>query len=189
MKRFLLSIISFGMFFTYANGACQGWEHGQIIPGAGQPNGSTAPKEYCWESSIVEGTGLIVYKGELYNFEKEDLRDKDETILTWFATETYHMEYGIEYYGIFFYFDIYGFPQSAPQRVYSSNGKVGRLIKKIDIASPSGNILNGTRYKYFIPYKKVSEVTSVWDLNIKSEITVFTYGNTGIELKDKIKIN
>jgi len=189
MKKLLLAIISFGMFFTYANGACQGWEHGQVIPGAGQPNGSTSPKAYCWEASLIEGTGLIAHNGNLYSFEKEDLKDKDETVLTWFATKTYHMEYGIRYFGIYFSFDIYGFPQYAPERVYTSFGKRGRLIKTINIPSPSGKIWNGKRYIYFIPYKKVSEAKTYNDINIKGKISVYGFGKgINTELLDEITI-
>ncbi len=96
MKKLVLAILSLGMLLSSANAACQGWEHGQVVPGGGQPNGSTAPKPYCWQATNIKS--MVFYEGNLYHPVAESLYDKSETFFNYLAYDQ-RITYGESYFG------------------------------------------------------------------------------------------
>ncbi|BFU77504.1 hypothetical protein ALC152_07190 [Arcobacter sp. 15-2] len=162
MKRLLFIVISLGLFLSTVNAACAKWE----------ATGGTAPGDYCWEISKIEKT--LRHNGNYHDDVYEDLRDKTETHYEWFATIPKMMSDGEYYYGIYIYYDVYGIPGRQPSFITFDKAMSTVLVEQSTILSPSGNIVNGTRYKYFIAYKKASKVTGINDVNIKGKLTVYS---------------
>ena len=102
MKKLILIIVSLGaLFFTSANadGHCQNWEHGQKIR-PDQPNGSVAPKPYCWQVSDL--TGIVDISGIKYNATELPVQGHNDSYYNFYgAYEDY--AYGELYVGIYVY--------------------------------------------------------------------------------------
>jgi len=176
MKKLLLIVIGLGMFISNANASCATWE----------ATGGTAPGEYCWEISFISGHAY--YKDDIVGG-REKLIDREETSLIWFATVKEAMADGKFHYGIYIDYDVYGIPNRPPIWVMydnPTNGSSGVLVAQKSIDSPSGNIVNGTRYRYFIPYKLVENNDTYNDVNIKGDIVFY---GPGFEIKDRIKVH
>ncbi|RLA79107.1 MAG: hypothetical protein DRG78_13590, partial [Epsilonproteobacteria bacterium] len=57
--------------------------------------------------------------------------------------------YGEEHYGTFVEVEVYGLPQNQPS--ITLQGRQGIFLEKVDFNSLSGDIYNGTTYKFYVP--------------------------------------
>jgi len=192
MKRFLLSVLSFGMFFSYANASkCEGAENSMTrcyeisAIRAGLERGIAAPS----------GAGLH-YGG--YNKQTnrwhlfEDLRAQTSTVrqtqYVWFATELKYL-YGEDFFGVLVDVDSYRTKYTAeeqPVRV-TIGAKFGVLVSQGSIIK-DGYVI-GQRYRYFIRHVPLSQVSTYGDINVKENIEVYASGNSGLEVKDSVSFN
>ncbi len=179
MKKLIFTILSLGILFTNnanADGFCPNWEHGEIVnmPGADQPNGSVAPKPYCWQVSDL--TGIVDISGTKYVANELAVQGRSDSYYNFFGGyEDY--AYGELYVGIYVFAEVYGYPQDTPKVTF--NNLSGVLKGTDNVTSLSGNILNGTRYKFFIPVKISNSITGWSDLDLYGTIRIFD----GVTLK------
>jgi hypothetical protein len=86
------------------------------------------------------------------------------------------------YVGIYVFAEVYGFPQNTPTVTFNN---LSAILKETDnVKSLSGNILNGTRYKFFIPIKTSDSVTSWSDIDLSGRVNIFD----GVNLKREFTI-
>lgn len=170
MKKLIFIILSLGILFTNnasADGFCQNWEDGQIIM-PDQPNGSVAPKPYCWQVSDL--TGVVDISGNKYIAEELGVAGRSDSYYNFFGGyEDY--AYGEYYVGMYVFVEVYGFPQDTPKVTF--NHLPGVLKGTDDVKSLSGNILNGTRYKFFIPVKESNAISGWNDLDLYGIVRIF----------------
>ena len=171
MKKLIFMILSLGMLFTSnasADGFCQNWEHGEIVPGGQQPNGSTAPKPFCWQISDL--TGAVDIFGTKHIANEYPVQGKSNSNYNFFgAYQDY--SYGELYVGIYVYAEVYGYPQNTPKVTFNHHS--GILKSTNNVLSSSGNIINGTRYKFFIPIEKPANISSWNDLDLYGTVRIF----------------
>lgn len=180
MKKLIFLILSLGILFTNnasADGFCQNWEQGEIVnqPGANQPNASVAPKPYCWQVSDLQGAVNI--NGSIYltgddenNNEGVHVSGRSDSYYNFYGYyENY--AYGEMYRGIYVFVEVYGFPQDTPKVTF--NNLPGILKGTSNVTSLSGNILNGTRYKFFIPVKTTASAVYMSDLDLNGIVRIF----------------
>ena len=120
MKKLIFVILSLGVLFTSnasADGFCPNWEYGEIVymPGADQPNGSVAPKPYCWQVSDI--TGIVDISGIKYLMDPDyrfNVKGRYDSYYNFFgAYEDY--AFNEIYIGIYVYVEVYGIPQKHPE--------------------------------------------------------------------------
>ncbi|PID87065.1 MAG: hypothetical protein CSB13_01310 [Chloroflexi bacterium] len=82
------------------------------------------------------------------------------------------------YYGSYIKVGVHGYPQDEP---IVKMGYRSRILVSIEnINSPSGNILNGKEYEFFMPYIPTSQARYMSDIDIHDTIKVYD----GTSLKD-----
>jgi len=173
MKKLILAIVSVGLLLisnANADGLCQNWEHGQKIRND-QPNGYTAPKPYCWQVSDL--AGLVNFNGGWYHIQSDDplpVQGRYDSYYNFYGWEKSYA-YGEMYYGIYVFVEVYGLPQNTPK--VTLNHKPGILKGRDNVTSLSGNIINGTRYKFFIPVETVASAQTMNDLDVQGTIRIF----------------
>lgn len=172
MKKLILAILSLGLLLTSnasADGHCQNWEHGQKIR-PDQRNGSVAPKPYCWQVSDL--AGLVNFQGRLHHFKDNTplkVQGRNDSYYNFYGWEKSYA-YGEIYYGIYVFVEVYGLPQNTPKVTF--NYKQGILKGTDNVKSLSGNIINGKRYKFFIPVASTSSVKSLKDIDLNGTIRI-----------------
>jgi hypothetical protein len=181
MKKLIFSILSLGVLLissASADGFCQNWEAGQIIR-PDQPNGSVAPKPYCWQVSDL--SGAVNIGGTMYIAKELKVQGRNDSYYNFYGFDEDYA-YGEMYYGVYVFAEVYGFPQNTP--IVTFNNLSAILKGTDDVKSLSGNILNGTRYKFFIPIKTVAS-TAYWsDIDLSGRVNIFD----GVNLKREFTI-
>lgn len=177
MKKLFLTILLISMYCinlnadTYTSN-CPRWEAGGVVKDSnGNPINvpGTAPAAYCWDTVKIEGYGLyngLVYGGETLT--------TNTSSLDWFANKTLYV-YGENYAGVYVYIDVLGYPQNVPTVKLDST--IGVLVSTTNIYSPSGSILNGKEYKFFIRKTPVAQAISWTDIDVKGYIYVYDGAN------------
>lgn len=173
MKKLFLTILLVGLWCINLNAAaynsyCPQWEAGGVVRDSiGNPINvpGTAPAAYCWDTVKIEGYGL--YNGLAYGAET---LTTNTSFLDWFANKSLYV-YGENYAGVYVSVAVMGFPQNVPTVKLDST--IGVLIETKNITSPSGSILNGKEYKFFIRKTPVAQVTSLPDIDVKGYIYVY----------------
>jgi hypothetical protein len=188
MKKLIFSILSLGVLLISSasgDGFCQNWEAGQIIR-PDQPNGSVAPKPYCWQVSDLQGAVNI--SGTMYLTGNNE--DNDEGVKVQGRNDSYYNFYGFYedyvygemYRGMYVFVEVYGFPQNTPTVTFNNLSAI--LKGTDDVKSLSGNTLNGTRYKFFIPIKTVASTVYWSDIDLSGRVNIFD----GVNLKREFTI-
>jgi len=173
MKKLIFAILSLGLLLTSnasADGYCPNWEHGQIITDD-QPNGSIPPLPYCWQVSNLEG--IVYHQGQLLQATPDifHVSGIDNSVYDFIALDVDYAYGSTEYYGIYVFVEVYGLPQNTPS--VSLNNHFGVLKETTNIYSQSGSIINGHKYKFFIPYIPVDELTYYHEIDINGVVKIY----------------
>ncbi len=176
MKKLFLTILLVGLWCinlnadTYTSN-CPRWEAGGVVVynGVQQNVPGAAPSAYCWDTVRIDG--YTEYNGLVYGGE---ILTTDRSSFDWYANKTLYL-YGENYAGVYVYVDVLGYPQNVPTVKLDST--IGVLISTTNIYSPSGSILNGKEYKFFIRKIPVAQVTSWTDIDVKGYIYVYDGAN------------
>lgn len=173
MKKLFLTILLVSLYCINLNAAaynskCAQWEAGGVVKDSyGNPLNvpGTAPSAYCWDAVKIEG--YASYNGIDYGSER---LTSNTSFLNWFANRTSYV-YGENYYGVYVYVAVMGYPQDVPTVKLDST--IGVLIETKNIASPSGSILNGKEYKFFIRKIPVAQAVYMSDIDVSGNIYVY----------------
>lgn len=178
MRKLFLTILLVSLWCINLNAAaydsyCQQWEAGGVVYDSsnGKPLNvpGTAPAAYCWDTVKIEG--YAVYNNLVYGSER---LNSSSSFLNWFANKVSYI-YGENYYGIYITVAVMGFPQNVPTVKLDST--IGVLVSTGNIASPSGNILNGKEYKFFIRKIPVAQAVYLSDIDVSGNIYVYDGAN------------
>jgi len=183
MKRFLLTVVSFSLLFTYANASkCAGAENTMtrcyevsLITADGRPYGLIPGGYYPPTQTWYTGENIKGYSGR-------------QTGLTWYAMEIKNL-YGELHYGIKVEVDSYRTKYKAeeqPVRVTLGSAH-GVLLSQRDIIK-NGYII-GQTYTYYLRYKTTSQVSTLGDINIKDTIQIWAPTGTGLGVHDTVNVN
>lgn len=184
MKKLFLTILLVGLWCINLNAAaynskCAQWEAGGVVydsngkalnvPGA-------APSAYCWDAVKIEG--LVYYNGTFYDNSYENLTT-NQTTYNWLSSlQNKFYTYGEYYYGVYVTVAVMGYPQNVP--TVKLNSTIGILVSTNNIASPSGSILNGKEYRFFIRKIPVAQAVYISDIDVSGSLEVYD----GATLKD-----
>ena len=174
MKKLIFMILSLGMLFTSnasADGYCGNWELSDL-------SGTTPPTPYCWQVSDIEG--LLEYQSSYY-YDEIPLSGRTDSYFDFYAYSSGYSG-SVLYYGIYVFVEVYGYPNNVPKVTMNYVG--GTLVSQDQVLSLSGDIINGTRYKFFMPYIEQSMVSGINDINLNSTIRVYD----GLTLKRSFTI-
>lgn len=177
MKKLFLTILLISLYCINLNAApynsyCQQWEAGGVVrDGYGNPINvpGTAPAAYCWDTVRIDGYG--VYNGSAYGNER---LNTSTSLANWYGNITSYV-YGENYYGIYITVAVMGFPQNVPTVKLGST--IGVLVSTGNITSPSGSILNGKEYKFFIRKIPVTQAVYISDVDVNGYIEVYDGAN------------
>ena len=174
MKKLIFMILSLGMLFTSnvsADGNCPNWELSDL-------SGTTPPTPYCWQVSDIEG--LFTYQSSYY-YDEISLAGRSDSYFDFYAITSGYLGSTLNY-GIYVFVEVYGYPQDVPK--VTMDYLEGTLVSQDTVNSLSGDIVNGTRYKFFMPYIEQSNVSGIDDTNLNSTIRVYD----GLSLKRSFEI-
>lgn len=149
MKKTIFAFISIVILSSNAVSACTGW--------SGLPGEGPAPEAYCWEVATFKSyVSIKDANGNLLGYS-----NVEEPIVDKLSTSEDHngiVEYqGSNYAGNISKVDVYGYPQNTPDVLLKYQH--GQLIGTQNIVNEY-NILNGTRYWFYIPLANSSEMFS-----------------------------
>lgn len=186
MKKLFLTILLISLYCINLNAAynskCPRWESGGVViyNGVQQNVAGSAPSAYCWDAVKIEG--LVYYNGSFYDNSYENLVTT-ETTYNWFSSINNKLYvYGEDYYGVYVTVDVLGYPQNIP--TVKLNSTIGILVSTSNIASPSGSILNGKEYRFFIRKIPVAQAVYMSDIDVSGSLEVYD----GATLKDTTTI-
>lgn len=177
MKKLFLTILIASLFCINLSAAtytsyCPRWEAGGVVyfQGVQQNVPGAAPSAYCWDVTKIEGYG--VYNGVAYTSET---LTSSSSVVNWYSgirTQDLYYMYGENYYGIYVSVAVLGYPQSVPTVKLGST--IGVLTQTTNITSPSGSLLNGKEYRFFIRKIAASKlVDPSTELNVNGSIEVY----------------
>lgn len=179
MKKLLVNLILFlfsnSLFaIDIGNNICKPYESGTVVY---DDNGKQlnvqgqSPPAFCWQAHAIVGAindnGRYIKKIERFS------NNQSETFFDFYSSSEMDV-YGTKMAGVFLWVKIYGFPQSAPKVRFSS--LQGILVREQNISSPSGSILNGKLYQFFIPFKNASSIKNDSDLNLSGDVSIYDSG-------------
>lgn len=95
-----------------------------------------------------------------------------------FLSDNKFYTYGEYYYGVYVTVAVMGYPQNVP--TVKLNSTIGILVSTNNIASPSGSILNGKEYRFFIRKIPVAQAVYISDIDVSGSLEVYD----GATLKD-----
>ncbi|MCK5294284.1 MAG: hypothetical protein KAJ49_06495 [Arcobacteraceae bacterium] len=184
MKKLIFAILSLGILFTSnvsADGHCKGWEHGSTqyvndpeilgyFPSALEP--------YCWQVSKIQG--IVNINDTLYltgdgEYDGIHVQGRNDSYYNFFGYYE-NFAFGEKHRGIYLDIEVYGFPHEVPKVTF--NHLPGVVQSSEHITSPSGGILNGTKYRFFMPRVLSSSVVYWSDLDAYGTVRIFDESNT-----------
>ena len=175
MKKLFLTILLVSLYCINLNAAynskCPRWEAGGVViyNGVQQNVAGSAPAAYCWDAVTIEG--YAEYNGVKYGSES---LISNISFLNWLANKTSYV-YGENYYGVYITVDVLGYPQNVPTVKLGST--IGVLVSTVNIYSPSGSILNGKEYRFFIRKIPVAQAVYMSDIDVNGYIEVYDGAN------------
>lgn len=180
MRKLFLTILLVSLYCINLNAAvynskCAQWEAGGVVydsNGKALNVPGTAPAAYCWDAVRIDGYG--VYNGSVYGNER---LNTSTSLANWYGNITSYV-YGENYYGVYVYVAVMGYPQNVP--TVKLNSTIGVLVSTGNINSPSNSILNGKEYKFFIRKIPVAQAVYMSDIDVSGSLEVYD----GATLKD-----
>lgn len=171
--------------FAMGNNVCKPWEAGDVVKDD-QKNDLNVPGQsppaFCWQAAAVAGAvriGDTLYVGTESMF--EDFQTATQHNFFSYYTKDI---YGTNYVGVYAWVKVYGFPQDTPKVTFGSQHAV--LVDVTNITSPSGDILNGKLYKFFVKHKTTSSIGNILDQDMLGNLYIY---DNGWNLKQTLKIN